>query len=211
MEIHPPHRPITSVKELLRELLVITAGILIALGFQALIESRLAREARTNILNELAENRGALKREQLDLDKMRRQAEELVNLIHELQANRKTPVHKVSYIFSIAELHSTSWDTAKATGALQFLPYAAVKRYTTIYDLQQAFELLEQRGFAASLEVEALETLVQRGTSTLSTAELADAERRVGIALVTVNAMQEFAVQLGQQYDELLSSASERR
>lgn len=211
MEIHPP-RHVGSIKEFLRELVVITSGILIALSLEGLLEWKdhreLAHEARANIITELRENRRELSKEQQDIGKMQTQGQSLIDLVHRLEVDRKAPVHEFGYIFSLAELHSTSWDTAKATGAIQYLPYAEVKRYTEVYDLQQDFESLEQRGFTASLDVEGLITLLQRSKAQISPAELEDAERRLGIAWSDVNAMDQFSTQLAKRYDELLKSVS---
>lgn len=40
MDIHPPHRAVTSVRQFLRELVTITAGILIALTLEGLVNWR---------------------------------------------------------------------------------------------------------------------------------------------------------------------------
>ena len=64
MEIHPPHGPIHSLKEFSLQLVTITAGILIALSLEGLVEwnhnRALVREARTTISREIADNRKEL-------------------------------------------------------------------------------------------------------------------------------------------------------
>jgi hypothetical protein len=60
---------------------------------------------------------------------------------------------------------------------------------------------LLQRGFEASLDVEGLATLLDCNTATLTTAELPDAERKLGVAHACVRAMMEFARTL-QRLDE---------
>lgn len=112
MEIHVPRKAITSLKDLSRELAIITAGILIALSLEGLLQWKhhrdLAREARANIMSELRENQVELAKEIEQLEKIDQQGQALVALVHQLQSNRKAPIHEASYSFSVAQLHSTS-------------------------------------------------------------------------------------------------------
>ena len=214
MDIHPPHRAVTSLSQFLRELVTITAGILIALTLEGLVNWRhhrtLVREARANILNEVRENQRDLTKERDDLKKVELDGQTLITLVHQLETSRNTAMRQVQYTFSLAELHSTSWNTASSTGALSFMPYAEVKQYTEVYDLQRAFTTLEERAFAASLDVQGLATLLSRKPATLTTAELSDAERRLGIALADVAAMDQIAEPLNQRYEELLKATPDR-
>ena len=214
MEIHPPRR-IASLKEFFKELLTITVGILIALSLEGLLEWRhhrgLVREARANIMSELRENQRELKTEEQDLEKMQQQTRKLVNLVHRLESNRKAPPEQVQLTWTFAELHTTSWDTAIRTGAVSYMPYPEVKRYTQTYDLQRAFTDFQQRAVTISLEVEGLGTLTERKPETLSAAELADAERRIGIAAAGIAAMQQIAKPLDQRYEQTLNPASGER
>lgn len=64
MEIHPPHGPVHSIKDILLQLLTITLGILIALSFEGMREWRqervLVNEARENMLREIRDNKVTL-------------------------------------------------------------------------------------------------------------------------------------------------------
>lgn len=210
MEIHVPRKAITSVKELLRELAIITAGILIALSLDGLVQWRhhreLAHEARANIMSELRENQRELAKEIQELQKIDQQNQNLVGLVHQLQIDRKTRISELQYSFTLAELHSTSWNTAITIGAVSYMSYAEVKRYAEVYDLQREFESLQQRALAASLDVQGLATLLQRKPESLTAAELSDAERRMGTALANTRAMQQLAEPLNQRYQELLKA-----
>lgn len=213
MEIHPPKKPFHSLKEFLRELIIIIAGILIALSFDGLVAWRhhrnLAHEASANIITEVRENQKELNTELKDLDRMQQQSEALIEMVHKVELNRNAQVHQFQLVWSFAELHATSWDTAARTGALSYMPYAEVKRYTEVYDLQRAFVDLQQRGFNSALEVEGLVTLMGRKPKTFTPAELADAERRLGIAISNVRAMQQLATVLEKRYAEVLGSGKE--
>jgi hypothetical protein len=213
MDIHPPKNPIHSLKDFLRELVTIIAGILIALSLDGLVAWRehrnLAREATANIVTEVRENQKELDNALKDLAKMQQQSQVLVEMVHNLESRRNEPPHNFQLIWSFAELHATSWDTAARTGALSYMPYAQVKSYTQVYDLQRSFTELQQRSLSSALEVEGLTTLRGRDRKTISSGELADAERRIGIAMANISAMQQLASALGQRYSELLKSGGE--
>lgn len=213
MEIHSP-RPIGSWKEFCRELLTITIGILIALSLEGLLEWKhhrdLAREARSNILIEMRDNRRELAKQEQELGRMQQEAQQLVAAVHQVESNRKSPPAQLQLTWTLAELHSTSWDVATRTGAIAYMPYSEVQRYTVVYDLQRSFTELEDRAFGNALEVEGLTTLSQRKQETLSAEELSDAEHRIGTALASINAMQSIAQPLRENYDKTLTAMSEK-
>ena len=64
MEIHAPHQPITSWRDVVVHLAIVTVGILIALGLETLVELKQHRdmgiEARENITHELQDNKREL-------------------------------------------------------------------------------------------------------------------------------------------------------
>ena len=214
MEIHPP-RPVASVKEFLRELLTITAGILIALSLEGLLQwnhhRELVREARTAVTSELGENRRELAKEEQALGGMQQDIRKIIDLVHQLELHPRMPVGSIHYGFTLTELHSTAWDTARTTGAVSYMPYQEVERYTQVYDLQHDFEELQQRAFASSLDMQALSTLLDRKAGTISRAELSDAERRLGVLLANVVAMQQIAKPLEDRYTKMLNVTSEQR
>lgn len=213
MEIHSP-RHIDSVKEFFKELLTITIGILIALSLEGMLEWKhhraLAHEARTNILSEMRDNRRELAKEEQELSRMQQEAQQLVAVVHRLEGNRKSPPEQLQLTWTLAELHSTSWDAATRTGAIAYMPYSEVQRYTVVYDLQRSFSELEQRAFGSALDVEGLATLTQRKQETLSAVELSDAEHRIGTALASINAMQSIAQPLRESYDKTMTAVSEK-
>lgn len=214
MEIHPP-RPVTSLKEFLRELLTITAGILIALSLEGLLQwnhhRQLVREARTNIISELRQNQSEIAKEQEALRSAEHDVRIIVTFIHQLELNPRTPIHGFHYGFTIAELQSTSWDTARTTGAVSYMPYGEVKRYTQVYSLQRTFDDLQQRAISASIDVEGMVTLLDRKNGTITPAELSDAERRLGIVLANVLGLQEIAKVLDDRYGDMLKERKNAR
>src|SRR5207244_7832752 len=95
MDIHPPRQAVTSLQQFLRELVTITAGILIALTLDGLLSWRhhrtLVRKARGNIRNALREKQRDLGKERQDLQKREQDGQTLIRWVHRLERNRKTP------------------------------------------------------------------------------------------------------------------------
>jgi hypothetical protein len=210
MDIHPSHRSITSLKDFFRELVTITAGILVALSLEGLLAWQhhrdLARDARANIIGELQSNQRELANERRDLDKMDAELRELIELVHQLESRNAHIPKSVPFIWSLAELHATGWDSAQSTGAVSYMPYEEVKRYTEVYDLQRDFHMAQQRGFGASLDVEGLETLLGREDRSLMPADLSDAERKLGVAKANVGALKELSASLQHLYEQALGA-----
>jgi len=193
MEIHPPHA-IRSVKDFLLQLLTITVGILIALSFDGLLEWRhhrhLVHEAEANLAAEIRENQQENSKSMQDLHTSQQQLKELLALVHQLQQNRTTPLKNTSFNWTLEELHATSWNTASATGAIAYMEYDEVKRYTYHYDLQQQFVTVQNRAFDSVTQVYRLSTLLQRDMRKVSDAELSHAESVLGLALANAGAVE---------------------
>ena len=204
MDIHPPHGAINSWREFLLHLLTITIGILIALSFEGLIEWRhhrgLVREAESNIAAEIRSNAAELKTTEQELRTSDEQLQQVLAVIHHMEADRKFKPTSVVFNWTVAELHQTSWSTANSTGALGYMDYEEAKRYTRVYDLQQEFMALQQRALQSSLSVQALSTLLSRDTTTISAAELSEAERTAGLALANARALEQVGQALSEQY-----------
>lgn len=158
----------------------------------------------------MRDNRRALAKEEQKLARMQEEAQHLVAAIHRLEGNRKSPSEQIQLTWSLAELHSTSWEPATRAGAIAYMRYSEVQRYTVVYDLQRSFTELEQRAFGNALDVEGLATLTQRKQETLSAVELSDAEHRIGAALASINAMQSIAQPLRESYDKTVTDMSDK-
>ena len=95
MEVHTPRRKITSIKEFLRELVTIVAGVIIALSFEGVTAWKhhrdLAHEARANITSEVRENQRELEHQQQELKRMSGEIQGLIDVVHKLENNPRTP------------------------------------------------------------------------------------------------------------------------
>jgi hypothetical protein len=149
MEIHTPERPPLSVKEFGIQLATITIGILIALSLEGVTQwfhhRSLVREARANLASELRDNKTELDKVLNTAPESEKQLRTALQFIDDLLAHRKSEIHTLSLSYNLALLNTASRSTAEATGALGYMDYAEVKRFATVYDLQQQFNRLQDR------------------------------------------------------------------
>jgi hypothetical protein len=142
LEIHAPHRPVHSLREMVAHLVLVTLGVLIALSFEGFGSWRehraLLREARSNILSELRDNQREL------AHRLQRIPEERANLaaaivVAQKLIDTKTLEGQVELGFGTADLRDASRTTATVTGAFGLMDYSEVKRYATVYGHQELF------------------------------------------------------------------------
>jgi hypothetical protein len=214
MEIHPPHA-IRSLKDFLLQLLTITVGILIALTLDGVLEwthhRQLVHEAEANLTTEVRENQAEINKGMQELRTSEQQLKEMVALVHQLQQNRAGVVKNITFSWTLDELHATSWSTASATGAIAYMDYAEVKRYTRAYDLQQRFMIVQNKAFDSIMAVYGLTTLLQKDMKRVSDSELAQAERVLGLALANAGAVESVQSALNEEYTKLLQQSGHAR
>jgi hypothetical protein len=192
LDVHPPHSPIHSVKDFLIHLLAITIGLLIALALEATAEwynhRHLVHEAEDKIAAEINANQQELNKGLPSLRKTEAQLQTFVQLVHQLENNRNTPLNSLDLNWTVLELHETSWSTAASTGALGHMSYDEVGRYTRIYGLQHKFDSLQDRAWASANAVVGLATLLDKDANKITESELENAERAIGVALANARA-----------------------
>ena len=140
-----PHR----YRELLVQLATITAGVLIALFFEGLVEwnqnRQPANEATAMIRREMADNHRELDELLAEYDTRRQHLQNALRLANELLRTGKSDINEFNVGRSFAELNSASWQTAERTGALRYMDYDEVRRFATVYEMQQVFTNLQRR------------------------------------------------------------------
>jgi len=212
MEIHPPTKPIESVKDFLLHLSMITIGILIALGLEQAVEAwrhhELAVQAKESILNEIRDNKRELDRTQVGVrqngDKMRHTLETV-----RLYLAHKPPAHGEMYILAnVASLNSTSWTTATATGTLSYLGYADAQKFAGVYGVQALFERTQEEEMRTASAALALAQFGPGGPGTASDDQLRSLERGVMNCLAGITVWNQVAASLGRAYDRILKAES---
>ena len=136
MDIHAPHEPVHSLRDVAVHIGIVTIGILIALSLEGLRETirdhALVREARENFLVELGADRRNLAKE---LPAVRKAEQDIEKLVQDLPGLGQEPealnkrlaaVHNPFYFFALG-----SWQAALSTGALAHMPAEEVGEYST--------------------------------------------------------------------------------
>jgi hypothetical protein len=149
VDIHPPHGSVHSVKDFLFHMLTVVLGILIALSLEGLMEwhhhRSLAEEARSNLISEIRENRDHLQKGLILAPDAESRLKGTVGRIEEYRKNHVASLSEFDWSFALFPLSDTAWKAAASTGAITYMDYSEVPRYTRIYMLQEVF-LSEQRG-----------------------------------------------------------------
>ena len=144
LDVHPPHHGISGVRDFFIHLLTITVGLLIALGLEAGVEALHHRserkEAEATLREELTQNRLTLVKNQKNSAQEREELAKVLAFLEDLREGRKGDSSVWDWNFNVEPLQSAGWHTASATGALSYMSYEEVQRFSEAYQEQQLFE-----------------------------------------------------------------------
>ncbi len=62
--------------------------------------------------------------------------ESAITFANDMLTTKKTNINKLDFPLNMADLSSSAWRTAERTGALSYMDYAEVQRYSKLYDFQ---------------------------------------------------------------------------
>ncbi len=140
MDVHAPHQPVHTWRDFAIHLTIVTIGLFIALSLEAFVEyihhRHLVAEARENIHRELEANHTAA---QQDLKYTQDNIGVVANNIKTLHAIQTAPHgshYSITNTIQFESFSNAAWHTARDTGALGFMPYAEVQRYSDLYASQ---------------------------------------------------------------------------
>jgi len=215
VEIHAPHQPIHSYKEMLVHLTLITLGVLIALSFEGVASWRehraLVREARANLTSEMRDNMKKLKER---LENVPTEAQNLDHAVDVVQAlvDRKKFEDKsesVQLSFSSADLQNASHTTAEVTGAFGLMDYDEVKKYATVYWQQDLYMRFQNDGMQNMTRALATVGVFTR-PETASPRELEDCKAQIRVALASLTAVEQLGRALLKEYERVLDQRDHR-
>jgi hypothetical protein len=206
MDIHPPTGPVESLKDFFTHLLIVTAGILIALSLEGLLEWRhhreLADEARTNIMSEIRANEKDLQVFLNVVPEIRKNQMAFLEAVQGVLGRGKSGAPVPPLSCRLAELSNTSWTTSQTIGALAFMPYAEVKKFAGVYQLQDEYLRLQVR--TEDAVVAALSLLaVNTNPGSLSRPELGAERDRILASLSALTAETQVGEFLDKAYAEV--------
>ncbi len=122
------------------QFVLITAGILMALLIDSLIEvrreNRLVAEAHAAIAAEVADNAKQLDNSLPSLDSVEATLNGMLQAIDEIVANGTTTFTCCDFGLVLPRLTRASWESAERTGALGYMDYPQVREYASLYAAQ---------------------------------------------------------------------------
>ncbi len=206
MDIHPPTGPVESLKDFFTHLLIVTVGILIALSLEGLLEwhrhRELADEARANIISEIRANEKDLQAFLDAVPEIRKNQMAALDTVQGVLGRGKSESPVTPFSFRLAELSNTSWTTSQTIGALAFMPYAEVKKFAGVYQLQDEYLRLQVR--TEDAVVAALSLLaVNTNPGSLSRPELGAERDRILASLSALTAETQVGEFLEKAYAEV--------
>lgn len=210
MEVHPPHHPIQSVKEFMVHLLAITIGLLIALGLEASVEwvhhRHLTRDARENIVQEIRANQQDVQRQLNALPAEERRLDEILSLVDDAQHGRpQKPIG--DFMWTRILLRDSAWNATSSTGAIGFMDYSEVKRYSQLYAMQKITGSLLESDLQARHEMNVFLMRMEE-PGKLSEEEFESGKRIIASEKLRVLEFREVDSALNDRYKNLLSQGN---
>jgi len=209
LEIHAPEKPILTIKEAIVHLSIVTAGILIALSLEALVEyvhhRTVVREAREIMKAEIETNQKDLGQ---TMDRIALQKDGLSKGIKIFSAMAKGEKPKIEGLrwmlnYRTAELHAAGHSTAELMGAFAYMDYREVSRYAGVYDSQDRF--LRAQSAALGDGISAFAWTEQRDIPSAAPADLVVFVERLRQTLAAMTLAGQFGASLEKDYARFLA------
>ena len=205
MDVHAPHEPVHTWKDIFIHLAIVTVGLFIALMLEGLVEwshhRHLVAEARENIRQEITDN---LKLADADLSSLKQDEDRLrKNLVQldEIRSTHNWNHRNLSYTLHWDSFDDSAWRSARDTGALSFMEYKQVQGLADVYGQQEIVNAFAQRLFVE--QPQALSALfITKEIDKTSDSNLQQIQTRTADALINVQSMEQILTQLRQQYED---------
>jgi hypothetical protein len=168
IEVHPPSEPIHGWRDFFIHLATITIGLGIALSLEGCVEwqhhRHLVHEAEASLQIEIEANARETQKALNDVEMEQRVLVEDVAILEKIIANPKAPSEGTPKIlFNFPTFNDVSWETAKATGALSYMPYEGAHRFSDIYKQQDEVDVAEHQALNDVVLSVALSPLLKPG------------------------------------------------
>ena len=203
-----------GARDFLRELVIITVGLLIALALNDLVESRnhrqLVRTAEASLRTEIESNSRTLAdiRNQIAIEQ--RQLDDDLSVLSRLRSgNGKSKHEKLGFEFRISDFDDTAWKTAQTTGAFGYMPYGDVERFSTLYGTQATVYQTEQQAVDDVLKAAAIVITTPSG-AVFTPDQIDETTRRIGEAKMHLIYLNDLIESLDHDYRQHLTGAPQR-
>ena len=150
LDVHAPEHGIHGTRDFVVHLLTITVGLLIALALEAGVEAMHHRhqrkEAEAMIRQEITDNRKSLLNSAEGLKAEIAGMTTVLNTLDSLSTGHGLPQEALKegdLHFSEGPMQDSAWRTASSTGALSYMDYAEVEKFSGAYKEQDQLEAME--------------------------------------------------------------------
>jgi hypothetical protein len=206
MDVHAPHEPVHTWKDFLVHLTIVTIGLFIALMLEAGVEywhhRHIVAEARENIRRELESNHESAQKDIGYLTKNLKNVAGNIRTLREMEMKPKAH-SSLTNSMSFASLDDAAWRTARDTGALAYMPYDEVQKYSDIYADQQVVN--DKARTTAEREFLALTPLVVAdGPEKARPGDFDSMLHENGASLIELCTLKQYVQQLDGQYIDAL-------
>jgi hypothetical protein len=203
MDIHPPHGRAESLREIAVHTLIVTIGILIALGLEGIRESWrehvAVSEARESFIAELRLDQEQLARDQENVGQVDSQLDELIANMAQLAKNppelekRVLALHPGFYFF-----RTTAWESALSSGALTHMRRQELDGFVDAYLGVKNYQEASRGAIPVWIEVETYFP----SHSSYSPAELADGVQKLHKLKMAMQVMKHLAGEMSAGIEE---------
>jgi hypothetical protein len=145
IDVHPPTEPVHGWRDFFIHLITITIGLVIALSLEGWVEwmhhRHLVHEAEASLQSEIKTNAQDLQGALDDVGKEKELLRRDIAVMKTIIANPKVVNRDdLNIDFRIRTFADVSWETAKSTGALSYMPYERAQEYSDIYHAQSEID-----------------------------------------------------------------------
>ena len=162
------------------------------------------REARENLAAEIQRNKKTLAEDMANLRKSETQLNEIISTVQKLESDSTFKVNQLSFSSGFGSLASTSWNTANRSGAIGYMAYDEVEKYTEVYDQQQNVLTVEFQSLPSFTQLTGLLiTVLPKDRKHMSESGLEELERLANRALILVRTLENSAQELETDYGKI--------
>lgn len=209
MEIHAPEKPIHSRKEFMFHMFTVVLGILIALGLEGIVEwahhRALVREARENITTEIQRNKETIDAALPEYQQRGEALSHVVDTMHQLEKTTDAKARTLNFGMANHDLYSTAWQTATTSGAVTYMSYDELRRYTDVYVAQQTFSALQARAIDRTIDLGSLiQATMFEDRKHVSNEKFQAIAREAYREMILQKALEDVSKELSKAYGDLL-------
>jgi hypothetical protein len=148
LDVHAPEHGISGVRDFAIHLLTITVGLLIALGLESAAEAmhhrHERREAEAMIRQEITTNGHKIEDSRVQFEEERDGMNRVVDSLEAVSEGKPLTLQEKDFVFHQSPMQDSAWRTASSTGALSYMEYQQVEKFSDAYKEQDDLEAMEK-------------------------------------------------------------------